>query len=228
MTGRASPSSTGAPAAGRYAILSLFPELVRDKYAGPLPSSVQHGTNADAVHDLRNVYFRDGRRIVDLTYGAGGWWKRHRPDGLEISTSDFTALPYPDGAFDTVCYDPPYIPHSGTSTSPNADAFRDRFGLTKRTGPELLAMILAGADEAARITEPAAGFLVVKCMDFVDASRFHSWSYLIVAHLNAAGLVLHDEIVHAAGAGIGGHNIAEPKRARRSHSKFLVFTWTPR
>ena len=214
---RRAPPTIGAPAGGRHTVLSLFPDVVPDKFAGPLPASVQTGTNADVVYDLRDVYFRDGRRIIDLTYGtAGGWWTRHRPTGLVVSESDFRALPYDAGAFDTVCFDPPYIPQGGTrtSTGPTISAFRDRFGLEQRRESDLLAMILAGADEGARVTNTDDGFLVVKSMDFVNGSRFRDWSYRVHAHLIAAGMVLHDEVVHAAGAGPGGHNIAAPKRAR--------------
>ena len=59
--------------ATRYTAVSLFPDLVADKYIGPLPKSVQTGTNADLVHQFRTVYFSDDRDIIDLTGpGPGG------------------------------------------------------------------------------------------------------------------------------------------------------------
>ena len=220
----------------RHTVQSLFPDIVADKYAGPLPLSVQTGTNADLVHQFRDIYFPDGKRIVDLTYGDhGGWWKRHRPDGLVVSDHDFTDLPYADGGFDTVCYDPPYVETGGKATTDGADDFRTRFGIQESSAErDLLGLMKAGANEAARVTS-SNGYLVVKCMDFAGSNRFNDWAFKLYKHMtdtgeNAAGpgMLLHDEIVHNAGTGPGGHNIETPKRARRSHSKMLVFTWTPR
>ena len=216
----------------RFTVSSLFPDLVADKFTGPLPMSVQQGTNADMVHRFRDVYFGHNRAIVDLTYGSeGGWWKRHRPDGLVVSEHDFTDLPADwTGRFGTTCYDPPYVQTGGAATKAElATGFRDRFGINdlKRSESELLTLILDGATEAARITDPDDGFLCVKAMDFVGSSRFCDWTYAVHAHITGekVGMYLHDEIVHNAGPGPGGHNIAAAKRARRAHSKLLVFTW---
>lgn len=215
--------------ATRHTVVSMFPEIVKDKFVGPLPQSVQVGSNADLVHGLRDVYFADERKIVDLTYGDhGGWWKRHRPPLLVVSDHDFTALPYADGEFDTVCYDPPYVQTGGASASGYmASNFRDRYGINdqKRSEDELLDLILTGAREAARITARDGGFLCVKAMDFVGSGRFCDWTFEVHHHLIDHGLHLHDEVIHHAGAGPGGHNIKHPKRARRAHSKLLVFTW---
>lgn len=214
----------------RYTVASLFPELVADKFTGPLPLSVQTGTNADMVHVFRDVYFMDDTAIVDLTYGSeGGWWKRHRPNGLVVSDHDFTHLPYADGSFATVCFDPPYVQTGGASTKAElATGFRDRFGINdqKRSEAELLQLILDGATEAARITDRESGHLCVKAMDFVGSGRFCDWTYAVHRHLtDAVKMHLHDEVIHNAGPGPGGHNISSPKRARRAHSKMLVFTW---
>ena len=144
-----------------------------------------------------------------------------------VSTHDFTDLPYLTGDFDTVCYDPPYVQVGGPATSGRvAREHRDRFGLNEpdRSEAQLLALIKNGAAEASRITAPA-GFLCFKAMDFTGSGRFCDWTYHIHAHMLGLGMALHDEVVHNAGSGPGGHNIEAPKRARRAHSKLLVFTW---
>ena len=47
-----------------------------------------------------------------------------------------------------------------------------------------------------------------------------------VAAAQQLGLYLHDEVILHAGAGPGGsHRITEQRRARRVHSKLLVFSW---
>jgi hypothetical protein len=205
---------------------SLFPELVADKYIGPLPLSVVVGSNADLVWRFRDVYFAEGTRIVDLTYGtAGGWWRRWRPSTLEVSEHDYTALPYETGSFDTVCFDPPYVATGGKATTDQVDQFRDRFGLDHgHSEQSVLDSIMAGLTEATRITAPT-GWCLVKCMDFVGSGSFQDWTYRIHTHATTSlGMALHDEIILNAGTGPGGHNISEPKRARRAHSKLLVFT----
>ncbi len=78
-----------------------------------------------------------------------------------------------------------------------------------------------GLVETARVM---SRFLLVKCSDFVSSGRFTPQSYKVVGWADELGLDLHDEIVHAAGSGPGGGNIVKQSRARRAHSKLLVFT----
>jgi hypothetical protein len=212
----------------RHTVLSMFPDLVPDAFVGPLPMSIQTGTNADIVYQFRHLYFANDRTIIDLTPGDNlGWWNRHQPAKLTLSPHDFTALPYDSDAFQTVCYDPPYIPQGGIG-SINLSDFRERYGLTPRNEHHLLELILAGASEAARITNKRDGYLCIKAMDFVNGGSFTPWTYRIWQHMNGIGMYLHDEITHHSRPGPGGHNISVPKRARRAHSKLLVFTWSRR
>jgi hypothetical protein len=212
--------------------VSLFPELRSDRGIGPLVPSVITGVNADLIAQIAPMYL-EGRRVVDVTYGKGGWWKRYRPDGLvahDIATDgvDFTALPYADGEWETVCYDPPYIPAGGMTTTTAGD-FQARFGINRgRSQGELDALMFAGLAETARVTNPTDGFLLVKCSDFVNGGTFRSQTYAMWREATALGLHLHDEIVHHSGSGPGGHNIIDQLRARRHHSKLLIFTWKPR
>lgn len=148
----------------RAVVQSLFPDIVREKYTGPLPQSVQQGTNADVVWNMRDV----------------------------------------------------------------VDSMRTRFGVNvdgARSENDCLDLILAGLIEAARVTNRADGFLCVKCMDFVGSGRFCDWSYEVHKAAKTIGMHLYDEVIHNAGSGPGGHNISVAKRARRAHSKLLVFTW---
>jgi hypothetical protein len=207
----------------RHEMLSLFPDIVANKYSGPLPISVQHGNNADLIRNLRYLYFPGS--IVDLTYGtAGGWWKRWHPDRLTISTHDFRALPYADHAYDTVCYDPPYV-CSGTVTDASG-AFRERYGIdTPRTGEQLEQLVIAGAIEAARVTNR---FLLVKCMGAVSGSKWIDLDYRIWRAVTDHGMHLWDEVILGPSTGPGGHNIETPVRTRSAHSKLLVFSWRAR
>lgn len=204
---------------------SMFPELRSDKAVGPLVPSVIPGVNADLIAAVAPLYLA-GRTVLDVTYGKGSWWRNHRPEqfvGHDLATDgvDFTALPYPDRSWDVVCYDPPYIPAGGDKTTTAGD-FQDRFGLRGgRSQAELDALVFAGLAEVARVFRC---YLLVKCMDYVNGGRFTPMSYRIAAEAERLGLAFHDEIIHHAGSGPGGHNIVNQLRARRCHSKLLVFT----
>jgi hypothetical protein len=201
--------------------LSAFPDIQPDKPIGPILPSVFQGTNADLIAAIAPYYLTGS--VCDLTYGEGNWWTRYQPDPFtahdkyKLDGVDFTALPEPDNTYDTVCFDPPYIPQGGTDHAPD---FVDRFGLVQRPQLELWDMIAAGINEAARVTRDV---VLIKCMDFVNSGRFHAWSIDVAMEARRAGLDVHDIIIHHTGSGPGGHNIFDPKRARRHHSYLLIF-----
>lgn len=210
-------------AATRAVELSMFPDLRAHKAVGPLVPSVITGTNADLIEQVRKLGYLDGD-VIDLTYGdKGGWWKRWRPDQLTVFEGDFTQ-PI-DGQWDTVCYDPPYIDTGGTETS-TVPGFQSTYGInTSRRTSDVLHLVTEGLENAAHATRD---YLLVKCMDYVSGGRFRPMTHWITGHALGIGLFMHDEIIHHAGSGPGGHNIVTQKRARRTHSKLLVFTWDRR
>lgn len=202
-----------------------------ERPVGPLLRSVFVGANADLIAAVAPLYLAGS--VLDPTYGngdtAGGWWRRFRPEpftfhDLALDGVDFRALPHDDASFDTVCFDPPYVPSGGSATSAGADAFRRRFGIdcTTAYGAEAEAadLVFGGLAECARV---ARAFLVVKCMEFVSSRRFWDWPTDVTVAAREAGWVKHDVIVHHSGPGPGGHNIFEVRRARRVHSYLLVF-----
>jgi hypothetical protein len=206
---------------------SLFPDIQPDKPIGRILPSVFAGTNAELIAAVAPFYLTGS--VCDVTYGLGGWWQKFRP--LELMAHDidpgkgdgvdFTALPEAAATYDAVVFDPPYIPQGGYDTS-TAPAFVGRFGLTSRSRSDLWDMIEAGIIECRRVLRPE-GYLLVKCMDFVNGRGFHLGHRKVLDLADAAGLRCHDLIVHHTGSGPGGHNIFDPVRARRHHSYLLVF-----
>ena len=67
---------------------------------------------------------KKGDRIADITFGRGVFWRRvdianyrfHKSDKITCpgSPHDFRRLPYADGHFDVVVFDPPYAHHADT------------------------------------------------------------------------------------------------------------------
>lgn len=198
-----------------------------ERPVGPIPASVQNGTNADLIAKIAPLYLTGS--VLDVTYGEGNWWGRFTPDAFSfhdlftVDGVDFRALPELDRSYDTVCFDPPYVPAGGTRTSGQTKAekrYRDSFGLEPRSLAELNELICAGLAEVARV---AREWVLVKCCDFVTGSVFTLGHLTILDEALRLGLYPHDLIVHASGSGPGGHNIFDIKRARRHHSYLLVF-----
>lgn len=201
--------------------LSLFPDIKPDKPVGPILPSVFVGTNADLMAAVAPFYLTGS--VCDLTYGEGKWWDRFRPDPFvahdkfKLDGVDFTALPEADNTYDTVCFDPPYVVSGGEST--HLGEFQDRYGIGHfRTSgaDELNVLVTAGL---------ARTWVLVKCMEFAQGTErdFHDVPHDVTVAAKALGCWKHDQIVHHTGSGPGGHNIFDPKRARRHHSYLLVF-----
>lgn len=203
-----------------------------ERPVGPLPMSVVQGTNADLIAKVAPLYLTGS--VLDTTYGKGKWWDRFVPEpftfhDLELDGVDFRSLPYGDGAFDAVCYDPPYV-ISGTHSSKRLGPdFQDRYGIGQHNFPhpvgdqgrgELWELILGGFAECCRV---AKCYVLVKCMEFAQGGKFHDVPTMVKNAASEQGLTTWDVIVHNTGSGPGGHNIWEPLRARRAHSYLLVF-----
>jgi hypothetical protein len=198
-----------------------------DKAVGPLLTSVVHGSNADLIAAVAPLYLQG--TVLDVTYGRGMWWRRHRPaqlvaHDLALDGVDFRELPHPDSSFDTVCFDPPYVPRHGhgDATMPRDQDFRDRFGLVEpRTELQLRELINDGLTECARV---ARRWLLVKANDYCNGRQFHLGHVRVLEHAATLGLRCHDLLILSAGTGPGGGQIVVPLRARRAHSYLLVLT----
>lgn len=197
-----------------------------DRPVGPILKSVFEGQhNCDLIAAVAPLYLSGS--VLDVTYGEGKWWTRFTPDpftfhDLKTDGVDFRDLPHPDQSFDTVVYDPPYVPAGGAPTVPRLhDDFRGAFGLTVgRTAAEFDALVMDGLAEVCRVS---GRWVLVKCMEFVGSASFRDMPTEITNAARGHGFVVHDRIVHFAGSGPGGHNIFKVKRARRVHSYLLVF-----
>jgi hypothetical protein len=231
--------SIGAPArrlavpvperdAGSVVIRPLQLALVEggEKAVGPVLPSVFFGSNADLVAAVAPLYLAGS--VLDVTYGRGMWWRRFLPDpfafhDLALDGVDFRALPYDDSSWDTVCFDPPYVPRHGDSDATMArdQDFRHRYGLAEpRTEMQLRSLINGGLAECARVSRR---WVLVKANDYCNGKQFHMGHVRVVQEAERLGLRCHDLLVHATGTGPGGGQIREVRRARRAHSYLLIF-----
>ena len=214
----------------RFVEQSLFPDLKADRPVGPILPSVFVGSNADLMAAVAPYYLTGS--VCDLTYGEGKWWDRFRPspfvahDKFKLDGVDFTALPEADDTYDTVCFDPPYVASGGESAT--LGDFQHAYGIggfridggNKGLGD----LIQAGLSEAVRVSRR---WVLVKCMEFAQGggstNDFRDIPFEVSVGAVALGCHKYDQIVHHTGSGPGGHNIFNPKRARRHHSYLIVF-----
>jgi len=140
---------------------------------------------------------------------------------VAVDGVDFRELPHEDRSFDTVCFDPPYVPRQGpnVATRGRDREFRSRYGLdVSRSGAEMRALIGDGLVECCRVAER---FVLAKCGDYTNGRAFHL-GHLVVLDACPEGWAVHDLLIHAGRKGPGGSQVAETVRARRTHSYLVV------
>jgi hypothetical protein len=146
----------------------------------PLPS-VWEGSDAALLESMLDFYpRRPPEAILDATVNAGRFWKGStRPvTGMDIDPSDqpdvvgdFRNLPFADGSFDVIMFDPPHVPNQGRDREKD---FRDRFGLGEKSGPatkySLAHLYPPFCQQAYRVLRPE-GVLFAKIADYVHNHR---------------------------------------------------------
>jgi hypothetical protein len=151
--------------------------------------TAHRGNNADLMVDVCRLYLKPGSKVADITYGRGVFWRKfdlktiafHPSDKLTCPKTpyDFTDLPYKDGEFDVVVFDPPYAHNPGNmlvdSRYRNAETTRGFYH------DDIIELYRKGMTEGRRILKPG-GLLWVKCKDELESS-VQRWSHLEIASL---------------------------------------------
>ena len=164
---------------------------------GYLPlSSVWEGGDAELLERMLDFYLPVSPTLVlDATVNSGRFWRgSSRPVvGMDIDPGccpgvlgDNRRIPFRDGVFDAVVYDPPHVPDQGRDRRRD---FRARFGLG-----EFSPGFLPFMQEARRVLRPG-GVLFCKVADYVHVHRQH-WAHVEVLQAGEeAGLLACDCIV---------------------------------
>lgn len=189
-----------------------------------IESVIKCRTNGELIAATAPLWLEPTDRVLDVTYGRGGFWTVLGPkdwprvelDGHDLFTLDgvnFLQLPEPDGSVNVAVFDPPYVAQGGRDTSTEPE-FMDRYGLYEapRTVTELQGVIAAGIKEAARVLAPK-GRLLVKTMDYVSSGRMVWGRRHVIESAEAAGLRHAYDVIHHSGTG------PQPKHPRQVHPR---------
>lgn len=170
---------------------------------GPVRAAHAWSTNAHMIADVARLGYLDGH-VLDATIGvAGGFWKQWKPEQLTTNDVDPTvladfhedarALPFADGQFDSVVFDPPYK-LNGTPALGEQDR---RFGVHERaTLAERFDLLVAGAVECHRA---CSRFVLIKCQDMVEGGRMRWQTEEVTKALRAVGAGRVDEFLFLGG-----------------------------
>jgi SAM-dependent methyltransferase len=197
----------------------------------PLPS-VWEGTDAELIERMLDFYPRHvPAAILDATVNAGRFWRgskrpvtgldidpRHKPDVV----GDNTDMPFADGSFDVVVYDPPHVPNQGRDKQKD---FNTRFGLVVKSsakqGYNFSHTFPPFCREAYRVLRPE-GILLCKIADYVHNHRYQ-WAHVELLNAAvAAGFTACDCIVKVRKGPITDPKWKTAHHARRQHCYWLV------
>ncbi len=216
---------------------ALATRLPRAAEYHPLPS-VWAGEDAELLERFLQFYPRRvPKRILDATVNGGRFWRgsRRKVVGLDVDYShrptvvaDNIMMPFADGSFDVVVYDPPHIPNQGKDKQKD---FNTRFGLgarsPKENGYTFTHTFPPFVKDAYRVLK-SEGILLAKITDYIHHHRYQ-WAHVeLIQAARNAGFQPCDCIVK-----IRKGPIIDPKwkvahHSRRQHCYWLVFRKSPK
>lgn len=156
--------------------------------------------------------------ILDPTYGNGVFWKNStrlvcgfdaQKDRGPMGVVDFRSLPFANGEYPTVVFDPPFHPFVGS-------AEERRFSAMGNNGTELKRFFQDGVRECWRVT---SHILIVKCQGFIHN---HTPLWMPLWAVEICGEPFEWLIACRTGKRTSGRwqNV---KSLRRAHADYLVF-----
>lgn len=194
------------------------------------------GTDQEALVRLLTIHAPPEPRILDVTHNRGVMWQRlpyqvHRSDidpalyqeGLTDTVADFRSLPFGDGSFDVIVFDPPHLTHAGGTGV--MGEWHARYGLDKTysqaTAPSTL--FEPFLCEAGRVLVQD-GVILAKICDQVHG-RAYQWQHVdLIVAARARGFTPCDMVlsIHHGRGGLVDPRWKRVYHVRQVHTYWLV------
>jgi len=172
------------------------------------------------------------KRILDATVNGGRFWRgstrpvigmdicvKHRP----ALVGDNTNMPFREGAFDVIVYDPPHIPNQGKD---KVKDFNVRFGLVVRSSKEnqyTFTHTFRPFLQQAHWVLRDEGILLCKITDYIHHHQYQ-WAHLEFIHAAIqTGFRACDCIIKIRKGPIIDPKWKNAHHSRRQHCYWLIF-----
>lgn len=186
-----------------------------------------------AIQAIFKMHFLDAKRVIDLTWGNGSFWKwEHglKVVGVDIATDaeikgDGRRTGLASDSFDVAVIDPPFMhgrdgTYEGSSSHDGSSRHRyprHLYSMAK-TQEDILALYTGLMAEARRL----APSMIVKCKDIISNRRYYPVSCSVASIAHAQGWELIDKAVFVANT-LPRDPRWKQQHLRRQESYFLVF-----
>lgn len=186
-------------------------------------------TVSDSQHEIltwiQQLYCPGGFDL-DCTYRIGGlyrngvprpkWKMDIAPRTRDTMPADVTALPFRNGVFSAVIFDPPFF-----ATSSKKGTLRVKYGGFENMD-ELWRMYRSAMDEMSRVLR-IGGVLVFKCQDSIYGRKQYLVHADIIRYAQSINFYARDLFISLANHVPIGWNHHRQHHARKFHCYFLVF-----
>lgn len=190
------------------------------------------GTSAAVIESIFDMHFPTARRVLDLTFGRGVFWRW--PHAFELDSNDrdpaSTARLHLDvltaafeGSWDVVVFDPPFTANGPQKTT--ADRHQDRFGSTRDLpgAPQNIGdvhrLLIGGVKVACGLARLG---VIVKTQDVIESGRYRDSETLACQAIVDAGLRVEDKVRLLAGRRVQP-DVARGSRIRHFRNRPSVF-----
>jgi hypothetical protein len=208
-------------------------KMVRD-VTDSLVFSAMVGSNADLFAEIVKLYIPEGSVVADVTFGQGVFWKNIDTNSFDFYPSDLADgidcrnLPYEDGMFDALIFDPPYMHNHGRTAHeghPDFEHYYANNSVSNTSYQAVLDLYVTSANEARRVLKPKSRY-IVKCQDTVASGKQRLTHVDIIKALVLKGFVVDDLFVLVRLNNPSVSRLIKQRHARKNHSYFLVFRRT--
>jgi hypothetical protein len=210
-------------------------QLALDVAREPVLAATPWASNAHLIVACHDLGYLDGH-VLDPTFGKGNWWTLWRPEKFTVhdldpekgDRIDYRNLPEPDGTFDAVAFNPPYVSPGGRTTT-GLPEFHARYGMadTPKGARPLFENNALGFAECVRVLR-SGGTIIYKSQDYIESGRYQPVTHWVVVDAPERGLEYVDRLEHVFGVRPQPTKNPDgsPRRqvhARRNCSTMLVF-----